>query len=427
MNARSFFGLGLLVAGLIGSAHGAEYYVAVDGRADAAGTRDDAWDIVSTLAGQRPVKPGDTVWLLGGTYRCEDAYKTKGQGYKVALNGSAEQPITIRAAVGQRVTIDGGMVVQGDYLRLWDFEIAQPDDLSRVTQEGGSHPDLGNPYGGITVHGNECRLINLVVRDNLGNGVGWWSSAKGGEIYGCILVRNGWKGPDRNHGHCIYTQNQDGTKTISNCIMTTRWPGGHYTMHAYGSSRAYVDNFVIEDNIAWRHGTFLVGGGRPSRNIVVRRNYLYKVPMQIGYSAPHNEGCEITENVIFRSGISVNRYRMGVVADNLVVDGRLNTGGEGAVDARDNVTLNEQTPEESHSILMANKYDQKRANLAVFNWGKETQVRVPAGSFLKYGERFRLVDPLDFYGKPVFEGKCEDGGFDIPMDDEFAVFVVLKR
>ena len=426
MKSHSMLGLTLFVIGLFSSARGAEYFVTVDGRPDAAGTRGDAWDIVSALAGQRPLKPGDTLWLRGGTYRCEDAYKTKGQGYRVTVSGSAEKPITIRAAVGERVTIDGGMVVQGDYLRIWDLEIAQPDDLERVTQQGGSHPDLKNPYGGITVHGSECRLINLVIRDNLGNGVGWWSSAKGGEIYGCVIVRNGWKGPDRNHGHCIYTQNQQGTKTISNCIMTTRWPGGHYTMHAYGSSRAYVDNFVIEDNIAWRHGTFLIGGGRPSKNIIVRRNCLYKVPMQIGYNAPHNEDCEIAENVVFRSGMAVNRYKAGVVSDNLIVDGRLSINGEGSVDARDNVTLSDQAPQESRSILLANKYDEKRANLAILNWKKEPQVHVPAGDFLKDGDRFRLMDPLDFHGDPVFEGKREGGGFDLAIKDEFAVFVVLK-
>ena len=426
MNTSSLIGFVLCVFALIGPALGAEYYVAADGKPDAAGTKDDPWDILSMLAGRKPVEPGDTVWLRGGTYRCEEAYKTKGQGYNVTPSGSAEKPVVIRAAAGERATIDGGMVVQGDYLWLWDIEIAQPDETPRVTAEAGSHPDLGNPCGGITIHGNECRAINLLVQNNLSNGVGWWSSAKGGEVYGCVIVRNGWKGPDRHHGHCIYTQNQEGTKTISNCIMTTRWPGGHYTMHAYGSSRAYVDNFVIENNIAWRHGNFLVGGGRPSENIVVRHNYLYRVPMQIGYSAPHNEDCEIAGNLLFRSGILVNRYRAGAVHDNFIVGGRLNVTGEGNVETRKNVVLGDQTPDEARPILLPNKYDERRANLAIFNWNKEVQVRVPAGGFLKDGERFRLMDPLDFYGKPVFEGKCEGDGFLVPGTDEFAVFVVLK-
>jgi hypothetical protein len=208
--------------------------------------------------------------------------------------------------------------------------------------------------------------------------------------------------------------------------MTTRWPGGHYTMHAYGSSRAYVDNYVIEDNIAWRHGTFLVGGGRPSQNIVVRRNYLYRVPMQIGYNAPHNEYCEILGNVMFRCGMSVNGYSAGVVRDNLIVEGELRVNGEGNVETQANMVVRKELPEVARVIVLPNKYDEKRAHLAVFNWQKLAQVTVPAGGFLKDGDRFRLMDPLNFYGKPVFEGKCENGRIVVPLVDEFAVFVVLK-
>ena len=208
--------------------------------------------------------------------------------------------------------------------------------------------------------------------------------------------------------------------------MTTRWPGGHYTMHAYGSSRAYVDNFVIESNIAWRHGVFLIGGGRPSRNIMVRENYLYRVPMQIGYSAPYNENCDVAGNVLFRSGLSVRHYRTGSVRDNLIVDGRLDLAGEGEIQTQNNTVAPDRTSREVRPVLLPNKYDQRRANLAIFNWNKQKEVWVPAGDFLKDGERLRLLDPLDFYSKPVWEGQCEAGGFRVPMTDEFAVFVVLK-
>ena len=60
-------------------------------------------------------------------------------------------------------------------------------------------------------------------------------------------------GTDRGHGHCIYTQNEQGVKTISNCIMSCRYDGT-YTMHAYGSQRAYVDNFLVEENVWYDKG-----------------------------------------------------------------------------------------------------------------------------------------------------------------------------
>jgi hypothetical protein len=148
--------------------------------------------------------------------------------------------------------------------------------------------------------------------------------------------------------------------------------------------------------------------------------------MQIGYNAPHNENCEIADNVLFRSGLSVNRYKAGGVRNNLIVSGVLNIIGEGNVKSQDNAVSNDRMPEEPGVILLANQHDRDRANLAIFNWQREPIVRVSAGDFLKNGERFRLMDPLDFYGEPVFEGRCEGDGFGVPMQDEFGVFVVLK-
>src|SRR5207253_3191665 len=118
--------------------------------------------------------------------------------------------------------------------------------------------------------------INLVIHDN-SQGVSWWSESKDSELYGCILFDNGWAGTDRGHGHAVYTQNKDGTKTIADCIFT----GGYgYSLHAYGSSRADVDNYLIVGNIAYNADTFLIGGGKPSHHIRVFENLLYGVPMR---------------------------------------------------------------------------------------------------------------------------------------------------
>lgn len=429
MKSRAYLVCAVAMALAQGGAVAAEYYVSPDGRGDARGTRKAPWDIVSVLAGKQPVKGGDTVWLAGGRYRCAEAYKTKGQGFRVSLSGTKDKPVVVRAVKGARAVIDGGLAVSASYLWLWDLEISQPADMPRVTKTGGSHPgDLGGPLGSLSINGGTgSRFINLLIRDNLGSGVNWWSRALGGEIYGCIIVNNGWKGPDRNHGHCIYTQNKTGTgiKTIANCIMSTRWPGGQCTMHAYGSSRAYVDDYVIEDNIAWRHGTFLVGGGRPSRNITARRNCLYKVPMQIGYNAPHNEDCQIADNVVFRSSLTVNRYKRGIVRGNLVVGG-LSVTGDGQVVRKDNLVLKGRLPDRSRVVLLVNTYDPGRANLAVFNWKRAASVDVDVTGFLKPGDTFKLTDPLDFHGKPVVESTCRGKTITVPTPGEFAVFVVLK-
>ena len=390
----------------------AEWYAAPDGKADASGTKDSPWDLQSALSGRMKIAPGDTLWLLPGTYKHPNR-KLGSQGYEVRLAGTKEKPIHVRGTPGTRVTIDGALTVvaPSDYLWVRDLEliISENFTMSRTIKDAGSSPgDYGRPWGGLNVHaGRECKFINLVIHDTA-QGISLWSGAVDTEVYGCIIYDNGWKAPDRGHGHAIYTQNQNGVKTISNCIMT----GGYsHTVHAYGSGRAYVDNYLIQENICYDAGPFLVGGGRPSRNIRVLKNYLYRVPMQIGYSAPYNEDCEVRENLIVQGGLSINKYRKVVNEGNVV----LRAGQQHPVS------------DGNFSRLQYNDYDPGRFHLAVFNLAKKPEVPVPLIPLLKQGEKYRLLDPRDFYGKPVAQGEVKGASVPVPMKGEFAAFVLMKQ
>jgi len=182
---------------------------------------------------------------------------------------------------------------------------------------------------------------------------------------------------------------------------------GSYTMHAYGSSRAYIDNYLLEDNIAYERGPFLVGGGRPSRGIRVFRNYLYGVNMRIGY-ATHVEDAELRDNVILNGSLSIKECKQLVEEGNLV--------------------LKEGDPR-SHGakvVLLPNKYDPNRAHLAIYNWQKADTVPVKVAPFLQPGDVFRLLDPRDFFGEPILEGKCEGDTISVPVQGEFGAFVVVR-
>ena len=281
--------------------------------------------------------------------------------------------------------------------------------MPRTIQESGSHPQsLERPWGGLHMRGGtNCKYINLVIHD-CAQGVSSWVGAEDIEIYGCLIYENGWKAPDRGHGHCIYTQNQTGTKTIRHCIMSAKYEGS-YTLHAYGSSRAHVDNFLVEENIVYDRGPFLIGGGRPSRTIRVFRNILFNVDMRIGYSAPHNEDCEVRDNRIVNGSLSINRYRDAVNEGNVILK------------------RNDKRPKGTEWRLFLNKYDRNRAHLVVFDWDGQGTVRVGAAPFLAAGEKYRLMDPRDIYGKPVREGVCPGEIITIAVRGEFGTFVVFKE
>src|SRR5262249_14478264 len=289
---------------------------------------------------------------------------------------------------------------------VWGLEIVVSEPQPAKPVGPGSHPkDFKRPWGGLHMYGGKkCKYLNLVIH-GCRQGVSFWSGARDSEIHGCIIYDNGWPAVDRGHGHAIYTQNQEGLKTISDCIMT----GGHsYTLHAYGAKRAYGDNYLAERNTCPSPGPFLIGGGRPSRKIRVRKNYLYGVSMQIGYSAPHNEDCEVRDNVIVNGGLSINKYKQVVNKDNLVLK-------KGA-----------PRPKGVRVILRPNKYDRGRAHLAVFNWDKKAAVEVDAGAFLKAGDKYRLLSPRDVFGKPVLAGTYDGKSIRVAVAGEFAAFVLLK-
>src|ERR1051326_24629 len=140
------------------------------------------------------------------------------------LAGSAEKPGQGRALPGQRVMVDGVLNVQPPSTQVWlrDLEIAVSENFtgSRRIEEPGSHPEsLNRPWGGLNVYcGAGCKFINLIIHDNA-QGVSWWTASKDSELHGCIIYDNGWEAPDRGHGHAIYTQNAEGVKTISDCII----------------------------------------------------------------------------------------------------------------------------------------------------------------------------------------------------------------
>ncbi len=70
----------------------AEHYVAVNGKAEGAGTEAVAWDLVSALSGAQQVAPGDTIWVRGGTYKHLDRRSGKNeqnQGFQGRHEGGA--------------------------------------------------------------------------------------------------------------------------------------------------------------------------------------------------------------------------------------------------------------------------------------------------------------------------------------------------
>ena len=223
-----------------------EFWAAPAGRADNDGSRERPLDLPTALSAEGPVHAGDTVWLVGGSYPGP---------LTSTLTGTASAPIVVRQVPGQRVIIDGAssgrdtLSVLGAHTWFWGLEITSTDPKRRTAETGSWPSDLHRGYGSVT-RAPGIRYINMIVHDNA-NGLGLWSEAVGADAYGNIIYNNGWQGPDRAHGHGIYTQNQIGERRISDNIIFNQFSHG---IHAYGSSSAPLDNITLEGNIVFNNG-----------------------------------------------------------------------------------------------------------------------------------------------------------------------------
>jgi len=171
---------GLVVPMLVTEvAHGVTRYVAPNGRASQAGSKDSPWDLATAASN---AKAGDVVELADGVYA--------GQFLCLSRSGTAVRPITFRAADGAVPVLEGGpgnaragidastvvhdIVLEGLWLRQWRY--------SGVAISWSHHG-----ASGITVR-------HCVADDNQQAGISlYW--ARRITIEENISSRNGW-GPD---------------------------------------------------------------------------------------------------------------------------------------------------------------------------------------------------------------------------------------
>jgi hypothetical protein len=455
-------GSGLLASAAESPSTGTEFHVAPDGLPSGDGSRMKPWDLGTALAQPPAVKPGDTIWLHDGTYR---------GGFTSRLKGTEKAAITVRQFPEERAIVDCRIVegrsplfvVDGEWTTFWGFEVTCSDPR-RVTDKPG-YGDIDR--GGVHCRGANSRFINMVVHDT-GVGFGFWSEGEGGEIYGCLLYNNGWKGPDRGHGHAIYTQNLNGTKRLVDNVMFNQFA---YGIHVYGSSRAFLKGFHIEGNACFNNGAstgkderapnILVGGGSPAERITLVENYTYHstpgTSVRLGYGAV-NEDLTLKSNYL--TGFTLVQHWKKASASgntfagaNSLVTLDLPEGVEPSAYSWDrNTYLSSEakyTPlvanrsgkpfasgwEEwrdklgfdrnstyvpgpltgARAFVRPNRYESGRGHVIVYNWQKRNSVEVDLGTVLKPGQKYRVVSVQDPFGEAVAEGAYSGKPVRLPM------------
>jgi hypothetical protein len=217
------------------------HFVAPGGTWINTGSQGAPWNLTTALmgAGGR-VTPGDTIWILAGTYR---------GAFTSTVAGTAAAPVVFRTWPGAQAVLEHSgaarttLSVHGAWTTFWGLEIT---NLDPVRASASSASEV-RPNAVVNA-ASHTRYINLLVHDA---GVGFFSypNTSDVEVYGSILYNNGWQGPDRGHGHALYVKSDQGPLVLRENIAFNQFGWG---IHAYANQGSGgLNGIVIDRNIAF--------------------------------------------------------------------------------------------------------------------------------------------------------------------------------
>ena len=443
-----------------GTTQHAGWYVAVNGSSSNAGTMASPWSLAYALSQPRAVGPGDTIWVRGGTYKQYE--------WSTSLSGTSSAPIVIRAYPGERAAIEteGMFQIQGSDTWWWGLEWRFSWG-TRTSPESGSHPTaIPGPLSTVYVTGPRTKIINCLIHDT-GDGVAIWKEATDAELYGSLIWYTGWQGPDRGHGHAIYTQNGSGLQKYRDNLA---WDSYDIGVQVYGSGGVPVRNYLFQGNAFWGHGTLagssasqvILGGDGEGQDIQFLDNVVYDPQalagaIRIGYNSSVSYYRYIVRDNwfvgggptlriwnLFQSTFAGNTTYNPRCSDGCRMDfqgnrsgwtwsGNTHYGNAGAVD-----WLYNNAPKtwsnwrsatglgNSDSYAAAappqkvwvrpNVYERGRANIVVVSLGGSSSAVADLSSVgLRSGQAFEVRNAQNYFGAPVLTGTYQGGTITLPL------------
>ncbi len=80
-----------------------------------------------------------------------------------------------------------------------------------------------------------------------------------------------------------------------------------------------------------------------------------------------------------------------------------------------NSTFTKNYPTGQKIFIRPNKYEEKRANIIVYNWNMNPTAKVNLKNVLKSGDSFEIRDAQNFFGKPLVKETYTGGSIEIPL------------
>ena len=419
------------------------YFIATNGKATNEGTKKSPWDIATVFDNKVAILAGDTIMMRDGVYK---------RNNKFAFAGEPEHPIVIRSYPGETAVLVGNMKIKkgSRFITFLDFELTGNYDSSlvRVSKLKGSFVKDINNSEGLTIGTDTLygiKVINLLIHDVSGDGLSFWTRAINTEAYGNLIYNNGWDGPDRGHGHAIYSQNDTGLKTY--CDNICFWNLGSCGIKIY-AEKGKIKNCYVEGNIQINDAFFLLGGHTPFYNLKVIDNFMTEgTRLDLGYiSKQENHNLELRGNHLYNSSVYgwgdlkmrnnkffgyvryepkpgfndssydidsdtyYNATQIGWHGGNIGLQGMQQHGYEA------HGAFYKSGPTENEIFVRANKYEKGRANIMVYNYACADKVSVDLSGVLEKGDHYEIRDVQHYRGDPAVSGVYRGKLIELPMN-----------
>lgn len=433
---------------------GAQFYVSPKGGARGNGSLNNPWDIVTAWGQPSIVRPGDTIYLRGGTYAIN---YSNGDVLYSSLTGTDSAPITVRAYPGERpiLDIDYEVIINGAYTNYWGLEFFCSRSNSKYRVGGGWAP--GQPAN-VLIQGPNLKIINCIFHDLTGvNYPGPDSSgrqgAQGTVVYGSLFYYFGFQAEDHAWGTTAYTQADN--VTFSDNMMFQTFNNGP---QVYGHKTS-TNNITFTGNAIFNCGqlSLPVGQGEclvtslntPGNSGFNYSNNFFRSGdvVQFGQLGSMNGSLVMNNNVFLNSRLLMGDWEPSTFRNNqfhadfvnALLDYEANTHDrskfnwsgnhysgnaspfqkvydpqKGSYDLTSwqNLTgLDQQSTFEAtrptgvQVTVRPNQYEQGRAHIIIINWDgvASTQVDLSAAG-LRDGQNYSVVDAQNYFGVPLVTG-----------------------
>ncbi len=365
------------------------------------------------------------------------------------------------------------LTINGHYSWFQGFEIYDDEAKNRIKNNGADYYFSD----GVHQYGKGSKVINCVAHDVI-IGFSSWSTAIGGEIYGCIAYNIGYNDMDsgranKGHGHGFYVQNRKGHQVYKKLQLNIVWGTASEGFQCY-TQKGNIEYFDFESNLAFnliglnqtqkKGRGYILGGYKPLTALKFVGNHTYKTSAQFGYGTfvPNiTYGASISNNYFSYSRITIYEFHdMIDFGNNHIITNkeiffayqakeevqktwdwpfknniiytpkgedyskvgiqRRGVGGTVYLAIKDspwkklNNTMFSERPK-SRAFVYKNKHDSTRANVYIYNYGWKDNFRISLKQFAKAGDLIEIRD-VENINKVLYKGKYDGKVMSFPMN-----------